>query len=145
MKVVIDASVSAKWFLQEDEESTEMARRILLLITEGDIQPIVPNLWFYEMLNIFWKAVQIKGLPVEIFEEAVSSIQGLGMDIREQYEFGREILSLAVQLRTSVYDASYIELSKRENAILLTEDKKLLKKAKEVGVEAFSLKEFFKQ
>ncbi len=67
------------------------------------------------------------------------------MDIREQYEFGREILSLAVQLRTSVYDASYIELSKRENAILLTEDKKLLKKANEVGVKAFSLKEFFKQ
>ncbi len=69
MKVVIDASVSAKWFLQEDEESTEMARRLLLLITEGDIQPIVPNLWFYERLNIFGRLSKSKACQLKFLKK----------------------------------------------------------------------------
>jgi predicted nucleic acid-binding protein len=53
MDIVLDASVIIKWFKDEDEEYVDSA----LLIQEkkmlGDLEIIVPDLLFLEVLNAF--------------------------------------------------------------------------------------------
>jgi len=55
--VVLDASVAAKWVLPaEGETLVEQARKLLERYVNGEIRFVVPDLFWAETANIFWKA-----------------------------------------------------------------------------------------
>ena len=57
--LVLDASVAAKWFLPPAGETlTEEALQLLKAYASGRLQFVVPDLFWAEVGNIFWKAAR---------------------------------------------------------------------------------------
>jgi len=56
MKIVLDASVVAKWFIEE--ENTEKAIEITIRdkFVRGEIEVLAPSLLIYEIRNVFFEA-----------------------------------------------------------------------------------------
>jgi predicted nucleic acid-binding protein len=65
-------------------------------------------------------------------ERVLSKIKALNIDIREM----REIYETARQYGLTVYDASYLYTAKKLGGVLITEDRELLSKSKQLGVES---------
>ena len=61
----------------------------------------------------------------------MSKIKVLNIDIKEM----REIYETARQHELTVYDASYPYTARKLGGVLITEDKELLSKSKQLGVE----------
>jgi len=69
---------------------------------------------------------------VSYAERILSKIKVSNIDIKEM----REIYETARQHGLTVYDASYLYIAKKLGGVLITEDKELLNKSKQLGVES---------
>ena len=89
----------------------------------------------YELGNILWKEVHIhKRMKLEE-ERMLSEIaEGVFENIEIHDIAGKidAIFHLADKYSISFYDAAYVYLAKEKNAILVTDDEKLIKKIKDV-------------
>lgn len=97
------------------------------------IQNYTCNLARYELGNILLVERNIRKVLSESEQKsllsAVMSSLGIMYNV-DAVGMEQEIVDLAVEYGLSFYDASYVYLSKRNNAILVTEDQKLAKKVK---------------
>ena len=121
-KVVADASIVAKWFLEE--EFSEEARRLRDSFVTGRLTISVPCILFYEALN----ALRYSGLYSE--EElalAARALSKYGFDTWEpKGKLYEETAKLSLKHDVSVYDASYIMLALHLKATLYTADSELI-------------------
>ncbi len=120
----MDASVCAKWFLEE--EHSDKARLLRDAFVIGSLAITVPSLIFYETLN----ALRYSGVYNEKeLEAAASSLSKYGFDVWEPRGLVyRETARLSLRHDTSIYDASYIALSDHLRLPFYTADGKLLEK-----------------
>jgi len=119
---VVDASVCAKWYL--DEEYSDRARLLRDEFVKGQIAITVPSLLFYETLNAlrYSRAFDEKELSV-----AADSLSKYGFEVWEpRGEVYREAARLSLAQEITVYDAAYVALSEHLRALFYTVDKKLL-------------------
>lgn len=119
---MVDASVCAKWYL--DEEYSDRARLLRDAFVKGQIAITVPSLLFYETLNAlrYSRAFDEKELPV-----AADSLSKYGFEVWEpRGEIYREAARLSLAQDITVYDAAYVALSEHLRALFYTVDKKLL-------------------
>ena len=119
---MVDASVCAKWYL--DEEYSDRARLLRDDFVKGQIAITVPSLLFYETLNAlrYSRAFDEKELPV-----AADSLSKYGFEVWEpRGEVYREAARLSLAQDITVYDAAYVALSEHLRALFYTVDKKLL-------------------
>lgn len=119
---MVDASVCAKWYL--DEEYSDRARLLRDEFVKGQIAITVPSLLFYETLNAlrYSRAFDEKELPV-----AADSLSKYGFEVWEpRGEVYREAARLSLAQDITVYDAAYVALSEHLRALFYTVDKKLL-------------------
>ena len=122
--VVIDASVAAKWYLEE--EHSDHARRLRDSFVLGTVTISVPALLLYETLN----ALKYSGVYDEKeLEAAASSLSKYGFEVFQPTgELYRETAHDSVRHDISVYDASYIALSTHLKVPLFTVDREILDK-----------------
>ena len=125
MKIVLDASVVAKWFIEE--ENTEKAIEIRDKFVRGEIKVLVPSLLIYEIGNVFLKHPAKNSKDVENDFKALFDI---GMEIVEinKPEILRDIHKNAKHFGITFYDAVYVTLALKEGCKLITADKKLKRK-----------------
>ena len=125
MKIVLDASVVAKWFIEE--ENTEKAIEIRDKFVRGEIEVLVPSLLIYEIGNVFLKHPAKNSRDVENDFKALFDI---GMEIVEinKPEI-KDIHKNAKHFGITFYDAVYVTLALKEGCKLITADKKLKKKS----------------
>jgi predicted nucleic acid-binding protein len=128
--VVLDASVILKWIFH-DENGSAKARRFKDAHVAGDEIIAVPDLLFYEVANVLATKTQLDNkYCVEVF----SILWEFGL---ERFDFGAEefisALSMARRHSMSVYDAAYIELSRRLRCPFITADRRLYERAKGLG------------
>jgi predicted nucleic acid-binding protein len=124
--VVPDASVAAKWFLpRPDETLAGEAIEVLRQYERGDLQFIVPGIFWAEIGNIFWKAARFGRWP----QEAALAATGQMLDQRFPTVADSELLSDAVSValaaKQTVYDSLYIALALRYDAEMITADQRL--------------------
>ncbi|MGC8933294.1 MAG: VapC toxin family PIN domain ribonuclease [Thermoproteota archaeon] len=98
-------------------------------------------LTLYEVLNAIWKESTL--LHILTTEEALSLINDFLDLIREMVvleirDLERDIIQLAIARKMTVYDASYIALAVKHKLTLVTEDKELLNKSRDL-IHAVSL------
>lgn len=126
--IVLDASVVLKWFLEEDD--TEKALMIRWRLLRNLIEISVPDLLLSEVVNVLRYNPNYDS---ESTKEAVNSIIDLKIDIVipsvQLYELA---IDLAYKYDISVYDALYIALARDLDFELITADKKLFEKVKEL-------------
>jgi predicted nucleic acid-binding protein len=125
-RFVLDASVAVKWFVPADREPfTEEAHELLNLHEENKIRLLVPDVFWVEAANVFWKDLR-RGLWTAI--HARTALDGLAKLSLESFE-SRRLLSLASTIATnfdrSLYDSVYIALAMNEKCEVLTADEKL--------------------
>jgi predicted nucleic acid-binding protein len=127
---LLDASVLAKWFVQE--EDSEKAIKIRELLTWGKIRVSTISLARYELGNIFWKHPSKTLDTARKDFEAFSEMEIPTKDIQDT-DMLTLIFETARKLGITFYDASYVEEAKSSNATLITADHTLYKKTKNYG------------
>ena len=132
MTLVIDASVTLAWCL-EDEQS-DYAETIFSRLT-GE-RATVPSLWAVEVANGLRNAERRDRLSPAGAAEAHGLLSRLPVEIEETslYRVLVPVLNVARTNNLSAYDASYLELAMREGLALATVDDRLRAAAARVGV-----------
>ncbi len=123
---VLDASVAAKWFLPPDSEPlADESLRILERYARGEVQFLVPDLFWPEIGNILWKAVRLGRLTKESAEEALDSLTRLNIPTSPSGALLRDAFSIAVGFQRTVYDSIYVALAVMSDRQFLTADERL--------------------
>lgn len=122
-KVVIDASTAAKWQLS-DESEAEQARAMLHDYAVEHIAFVAPQIWHYEIANIFNKAISTQRLTEEEGQHAFQALQALEIEFVE-FPSPADAYRLARQYRRSVYDSFYLATAQTNHVELWTGDRKL--------------------
>lgn len=124
--VVVDANVSLKWALN-DEENTEEALALLDDGIHGRIRMVAPSLWLYEVANGLVTATRRKRVSPEQGGELLTHLAAVGVrfadpDIEACY-------SAALRHRVALYDGVYLALADALGAVLWTDDRNFLDNA----------------
>lgn len=126
-KIVVDASVIVKWFV--DEDGSDKALRIRDEYIERKINIIVPQLVMFETLN----ALRYKGLFSEAelmnISEALDAYSFELVSLTGEY--AKLTIESAIRNNITVYDSAYVVLAKQNGARLYTADKKLCESLQE--------------
>jgi len=119
-KLVIDASVAAKWLF--DEPESELAD---LLVSRGDLL-LAPDLLYAEIGNVIWKRLGRGELDPARADGILDELLAAPVKIFPISSFMRETVRIAHRYRRSFYDASYLALAVQESCALITADLRLL-------------------
>jgi predicted nucleic acid-binding protein len=125
-RYVLDASVVAKWFL-DDEESVVAAEEVLEDLLAGDIEAHAPVILPYEVGHVLSKAQRKsrREMEAEKTRRAYERFCGLPVRYHELNDSEkREALELAIRFRRSFYDAVYILLAMKLDCRWLTAEKR---------------------
>lgn len=127
-KIVLDASVIAKWYLEE--EYSEEALKLRDNYVFGRVSIAVPALLEYEVLN----ALKYSGVySKEELIDIASSLNKYGFEYwRLKDKLKDESIKIALKYNISIYDASYIALAIFLKAKFYTADDELLHKVAEL-------------
>lgn len=129
MGFVLDASVSACWALDDEEDTIAD-----VALDRSDVEEIVvPSLWWFEIRNILIVAERRKRLTVATTDAFLRSIRRLKLSIDRAPE-EKDVILLARRHGLTVYDSGYLELALREGLALATLDKRLAAAAEAEGV-----------
>ncbi|MCB1088635.1 MAG: type II toxin-antitoxin system VapC family toxin [Verrucomicrobiae bacterium] len=130
-KAVIDVSFAACWIFPD--EANDTADEVLGSIESGDLAPLAPVLWQHEFGNLL-RSGTLRG---RLTESAAFQALGFAEAIGWRWDAktaGSDVLALAFRTGLTFYDATYLELAKREACPLLTMDGKLQSAAALEGV-----------
>jgi predicted nucleic acid-binding protein len=120
MPFVLDTSVAACWAFPDDEDPRADAALTRIRTDEA----LVPSLWWFEVRNILVVNERRKRISESDTARFLRYIARLPIRV-DRFPDETGILWLARTHRLSVYDASYLELARREAAPLATLDAKL--------------------
>ena len=133
MIAVLDASAAVEVVLQRGK--ADLLREYF---SEADLM-IAPTLFISEVTNVFWKYRRLTDLSLQDCERGLEQAIALPDDFIDEHDFFREAFKLSCTLEHSVYDIMYLVTARRNNAVLLTLDKKLIRNAKECSIEVAEL------
>lgn len=123
---VVDASVAAKWMLPAKEELLrEEAYRLLDAYGAGEINLLVPDIFWAECGNIVWKAVRQQRFSKVQAELAISSMLRRSIPTISSASLLPEALPIAFQYGRSLYDCLYVALAVQSDRELITADERL--------------------
>lgn len=139
LRFVLDCSVAAAWFFEDEFNSYVRSVRDLMLLQ--DAVAIVPAIWSAEMTNVLVQAERRKRIPPEKVNDGLQILSQLPIeaDHLPMSHMGH-VLRLCRKYALTSYDALYLELALRRNFELATQDRKLKASAKAEGVRVISRK-----
>ena len=133
--LVVDASVSAAWFL-EDETSSLTEAALDQVVRDGAAMPAV---WAFEMANVL--VIAERRGPVDPPPAPRNTVALLALPVHtddaDALSLVPAIVGLARAHRLSAYDAAFLELSVRTGLALATRDAGLRSAAEQLGVTLF--------
>ena len=133
MSLVLDASMAIAWLFAD--ETTDATEAIFDEVAAKGA--IVPAIWGLEVANALQKAMRQRRMTLAERELALRQLGHLPIEVDPQthlHAWGAT-LELADLHGMTPYDASYLELARREMKPLATLDGTLARAAKEVGIE----------
>jgi predicted nucleic acid-binding protein len=129
--LVIDASVAAKWFV--DEPFSEEARSVLLALRDRPERFVVPELFFVEMLSVLSRITESE----EQLKELLGILEELGL---ARLALGHETLRRAAELAFSwgltAYDAVYAATADLLGGQWLTADSRAHARIASLGISS---------
>ncbi len=127
---VLDSSIIAKWFVQE--EDSDKAVKIRDLFVRQKIRLSTITLARYELGNVLWKHPSKSLDNVREDFEALSQMALPTLDMEDPRVLTR-VFQTARDLRVTFYDASFVASAALSKATLVTADQPLYEKVKGVG------------
>lgn len=123
-RAVVDASVAVKLFVPE-ALSAEAQAVFARFASENGAELIVPDLFFIECANVFWKWVQRSAYPAKAAQEHLRDLTGLGLTAIPTQVLADDALKIALKHRATAYDACYVAAASQLRLPLITADEKL--------------------
>jgi predicted nucleic acid-binding protein len=141
LAAVVDASVAAKWRLN-DEELLDEARLLLDRHVAREIMLVAPSLIRYELANTFEQARRAGRISANDAIIGMRDFLALRIHAREDDDALIASASrMAERLDLSVYDATYVALAEDMGLMLVTNDSGILQAATRHLMAACSLEE----
>ncbi len=129
---VVDASVSAAWFLPN--EATASTEAALQATSMHDVW--VPALWLLEVGNVLLSAQRRKRITADKRRELAAAASALRIKVDREPVAIAALDELAARFGLSAYDAAYLELALRRGLPLATLDEALRLAMTKAGVPA---------
>ena len=129
---VIDASISAAWFLPD--EATPATEAALQATATQDVW--VPTIWLLEVGNLLLSAQRRKRITAEKRRELAAAAAALRIRVDREPVSIPALDDLAARHALSAYDAAYLELAIRRGLPLATQDGALVGAMVKAGVPA---------
>jgi len=131
MTIILDVSAAIQIVLKKEKQQyfEEVYRKASWVIA--------PELYISEITNVLWKYYKSKILN---HEECLQYIQD-GIELIDDFfpekEMWKEVLGESIKNNHSAYDMFYAVLARRNDAMLVSYDKELIKTSKEMKIENF--------
>lgn len=130
--IVLDASVAVKWFSSPGQETlVEEAAAIGERYQAGEISLVVPDLFWAEVANYFWKGVQQHRFAPGIAHTSIEMLRSQNFPTIPSFDLIDQALHIALAFKRSAYDSIYIALAMQLGTHLITADERL---ANAVGI-----------
>ena len=137
MLYVFDASfVGAQIIPDENDPRVE----ILYSKINRDDKKYTPHLLWYEITNMFKNLLRRKRYTIDEVLQFYLRLDAIHLvsDHETGIEYSKKLLRLCNDYNLSSYDAAYLELAERKNAVVCTMDDSLQAAAKRYGVRVLS-------
>ena len=129
--VVLDASVTAKWFTDHEESDRDKALTLKRLHETGTCRLVAPEFSLLEVMNA------IRYSPMGTEERTLRALESLSELQLEVMALDWEWLRRAVEIswahQLALYDAAYVALSERLSTPFITADEAMCRKLKGHG------------
>jgi predicted nucleic acid-binding protein len=123
---VIDANIAAKWVLPPAGEAfVEHALQLLDRHGKGDLQFVVPDLFWAETGNILRKAVRYGRCSKTSAEKSLATLKASRLVTVPTEGLVEAALTIAVTFHRTVYDSLYVALAQESGTVLITADERL--------------------
>jgi predicted nucleic acid-binding protein len=124
LRCVIDANVGIKRFIADP--LTPKVNQLLAHSNISDAEIHIPDLFYIEVTNIFWKYVRAGMYTAAEVQADLATLKTLSLRVVSTAELMEEAVNIAIAYGISAYDASYVALSHRVSSPLLTLDQRLV-------------------
>lgn len=124
-RAVVDASVAVKIFVPE-VLSAKAETVFTRFARENGAELVVPDLFFIECANVFWKWIQRSAYSANAACEHLRDLTGLGLTAIPTQLLADDALDIAIKYRVTAYDACYLAAAAQLRLPLITADKKLV-------------------
>ena len=123
---VLDASVAVKWSIPSANETlTAQSVQLLQRYVNGEINFIVPDVFWAEVGNVLWKGVRQRRWPQVLADAAAEEIKNRNFLSISSLTLLPEALRIAFLHDRSVYDCLYVALAVQFNVEMITADERL--------------------
>jgi predicted nucleic acid-binding protein len=119
MTLVIDASVAIKWYVKQPYSEAAGS------LAEGEAALIAPDALLAEAGSALWKYVRAGEMSVEHARTVLARLPAHFETLFPLPPLADEALEIAVAIRHPIYDCFYLAVARRENAPVVTADKRL--------------------
>ena len=124
---VVDASVAVKWILPAAHENlADQAVHLLGQHTLGQIELVVPDLFWAECGNVLWKAVRTGRCAKPVAEHGLAKLKAYRLITVGASSLIERAFSIASTFNRSVYDSLYVALATEYGVRLVTADERLV-------------------
>lgn len=121
---VVDASTAVKLYLAEPL-AAEAAALFALTTATPPVEFHVPDLFYVECANIFWKQIRKGTLTAAQATLFDAKLRGLPLTRTPTFDLTVSALPIALTYDVTAYDACYVALAQRLGIPLVTADQKL--------------------
>ena len=119
MRIVVDASVAIKWYVHEPH--TAAASQLL----DPRFELVVPDLLWAEFGNILWKKHLRGDVTAGAARQIVGELKRVAMRTEPVAPLLGAAFEIAMRIRRTVYDSTYLALAERLGCSFVTADEKL--------------------
>ena len=125
MTIVLDASVAAKWCVRAGEPHERQALDLLRRHLAGEVEFLVPDLFWPEIGNVLWKAARQNRCTPEQALESIRLLRAQELPTFSSVKLMEPTFAIAQRFDRSFYDSVYVALALANQATLITADEKL--------------------
>ncbi len=123
---VLDASVAVKWAIPSaDETLAAESSRLLKGYADGEIDFIVPDIFWAEVGNVLWKGVRQRRWTRAVAEAAATEMSQQNLFTVSSLTLMSAALKIAFAHERSVDDCLYVALAIQFNTDMITADERL--------------------
>jgi len=128
-RFVTDASVVLKWFSNTGENDLKKALELREHFSRRKIEIYAPELLIYEIANVLRYK---KALHEKLIHKAISSIYDMDILLPVNSQIMTMAVTLARKYGVTVYDSAYLSFAQIAGCHLVTADRKLYQKIKDM-------------
>ena len=133
MKLVVDASVAVKWFVEEDGSHAATSLLESSGLRRFSLELVAPQFLLLEVVAVIGRRARSKAVQADYPAQVLQALRKLRLDLTPDTELLDHATQLSVALRHPLNDCLYLALSRRFNAPLATFDTGLSEIARRDG------------